>query len=309
MAGYIHKMGYGASWISLFLFIASVIGWYIIPPQSFSDRLHVISHSDVILNTSVYDDPKFASSWWDEDGWAHIFHKMNPVRADYFDSVISRTLKNDSYRHVNYVANPFLVEIGCGGGLLTLELAKRGYNITGMDVSKEALHAAKLHADKVGLNVKFKSGDIYDIPAMGATFDGVIITEVTEKLLNLPLAYKEIARVLKPGGVVMFDTINRTFKSWLLVANLMELSITHGGFPRYSHDWRLFVKPDELESLLAQHRLAAHEFVGLSPNFALPSFSDLGGEGGKVQITGFEQTSSLDLIYMGYAVKEALVVE
>jgi len=308
MAGFIMKLLTGATGISFILVIASIIGWYVIPPQSFSDRLHVISSSDVAINLSIYNNPKYADSWWDTDGWAHILHKMNPLRADYFDSVISKTFKNPK-RQDGVVENPFLIEIGCGGGLLTLELAKRGYNITGMDVSKESLHAAKKQAEKLGLDVKFKSGDIYDIPAVDATFDVVIITEVTEKLLNLQLAYKEIARVLKPGGIVVFDTINRTFKSWIIVANLLESPFVNAAFPKYSHDWRLFVKPDELESLLAEHRLSGQEFVGLYPLIQLPSLADVTNANLVTNIIGFEQTEALDLMYMGYAIKEAHVKE
>jgi len=159
------------------------------------------------------------------------------------------------------------------------------------------------------LKVEFKSGTIYDIPAVDDSFDAVIITEVTEKLLNLPLAFKEISRVLKPGGILLFDTINRTWKSWLVVANLLESSLVNSAFPPQFHDWRLFVKPDELESLLAQHRMAGHEFIGLYPIWNAPSLEGFQQGHVNINITGFEETTPLDLFYMGYALNEAHVKE
>jgi len=276
------------------------VGWYLIPPEEFSDRLHAISTTNITLNGSIYDDPAFASQWWNEKGPLSIIHTLNPARADYFDKVLSKALLHKTAP---------ILEVGCGGGLLTLSLVKKGYNVTGLDLSKESLHAAKRQAEKLGASVHFKSGTVYDIPAADASFDGVIITEVTEKLLDLQLAFKEISRVLKPGGVVVFDTINRTWKSWLIVANLMESAAVNSGFPKGFHDWRLFVKPDELESLLAQHRLSGREFVGLYPTWNLPSLEGIPQGMVKVEITGFEKTELLDLFYMGYAINEAHVKE
>jgi 2-polyprenyl-6-hydroxyphenyl methylase/3-demethylubiquinone-9 3-methyltransferase len=275
---------------------SSLLGWYVLPPEEFSDRLHVIPSSNVTIDISLYDDPKYSKAWFDEDGWASILHKMNPTRVAYFDKVFTKTLKDKKAS---------LLEIGCGGGLLTIALAQKGYNVTGLDISSESLQAAAGHAAKLGLEVQFKSGTVYDVPAVDDAFDAVILTEVTEKLLNLPQAFKEISRVLKPGGVVVFDTINRTWKSWLVVANLMESSAVRNGFPPKFHDWRLFVRPDELDSILAQHRIAGQEFVGLTPIWELPSFDFVLQGAAKINITRFEQTTDLDLLYMGYAINAA----
>jgi len=215
--------------------------------------------------------------------------------------VLSKIIKNKSEASI--------LEVGCGGGLLTLELAKKGYELTGLDLSKESLTTAKEHAKKLGLKTQFKSGNVYDIPAVDDSFDVVVITELTEKLLNLPLALKEISRVLKPGGVLLFDTINRTWKSWLVVANLLESPVVSNGFPPQFHDWRLFVKPDEMDSLLAQHRLEGREFVGLYPIWESPTLESIQQGQLRVNITGFERTTELDLFYMGYAINAGHVKE
>jgi hypothetical protein len=85
----------GLTSFSITLILASsLLGWYVLPPEEFSDRLHVIPSSNVTIDISLYDDPKYSKAWFDEDGWASILHKMNPTRVAYFDKVFTKTLKD-----------------------------------------------------------------------------------------------------------------------------------------------------------------------------------------------------------------------
>ncbi|EER01003.1 3-demethylubiquinone-9 3-methyltransferase, putative [Perkinsus marinus ATCC 50983] len=181
---------------------------------------------------------------------------MNVVRAPYFHRHLSKGGKK--------LSKGRYLDVGCGGGLLTEEMASTyGYNITGIDISEASLQQARQHGRDIP-NLHYQVGSVYDIPFPDNSFDGVIISDVLEHLLDLQGALTEIFRVLKPGGVLVFDTISRTMKSyvllWLISQELLQVrepssasqfdyrvQIMYQG----AHDWRLFITPQEMTHLLA----------------------------------------------------------
>jgi len=174
--------------------------------------------------------------WWKNSGPVSPLSKMNYVRVPYFA------------RHLNISGK--ILDIGCGGGLVTEELAVMGFSITGMDMSENSLRQAGRHAEKsaVALDVNYVQGNALHLPFSDGSFDGVVISDVLEHIEDLPRSISEISRVLRPGGVLVFDTINRTpfsfFGIYLIAQELFQI------IPKNAHSPSLFIQPEELFLLL-----------------------------------------------------------
>ncbi|KAF4755522.1 Hexaprenyldihydroxybenzoate methyltransferase, mitochondrial, partial [Perkinsus olseni] len=205
--------------------------------QPYSDRLGLIRGDDTVIDNSLYDE----AQWYENGTIWRTLEMMNTVRAPFFHRHLSRGGKVPS--------NGRYLDVGCGGGLLTEEMASTyGYNITGIDISEASLQQARHHGRHLP-NLHYQVGSAYEIPFPDNSFDGVIISDVLEHLLDLRAALSEIHRVLKPGGVLVFDTISRTLWSyttvWLITQEILNI------MPPNAHDWRLFVTPTELGAALA----------------------------------------------------------
>ena len=191
-----------------------------------------------------------APRWWDPDGEFRPLHDLNPVRLDYIEARAG-------------LAGKVVLDVGCGGGLLAEEFARLGFRVTGVDPSRESLAAARRHATAAGLEIDYQSGIGEALPFPDASFDVVYCCDVLEHVADLARVVAEASRVLQPGGVYLYDTINRTPASWLAVIFLLqELPWTRLMPPRL-HDWRMFIRPDELRRLLEREGLAPRDLTGL----------------------------------------------
>jgi 2-polyprenyl-6-hydroxyphenyl methylase/3-demethylubiquinone-9 3-methyltransferase len=232
-------------------------------------------------------------SWWDaENGPLRALHDMNPARVSYFDTTAREI-------HGRPAGEITVLDIGCGGGLVSEALARLGYRVTGIDLSAESVRVAQRHAAAQGVRVDYRVGSAYDLPAGDASVDVVVISDVLEHLHDLPSAVAEIARVLRPGGVVVFDTINRTLRSYLVAILISErwLKIIHPG----THNWRMFIRPFELRVVFARHGLRLSEVYGLAPAATPPQLAAalLRGQ----RLGQFTLTRSPAVSYIGHAVK------
>jgi 2-polyprenyl-6-hydroxyphenyl methylase/3-demethylubiquinone-9 3-methyltransferase len=203
----------------------------------------------------LYDT--LADSWWDESGMLHVLEGLNPARLRYL-----RVLVEDSGIDLR---GRKALDVGCGGGLLAEELARMGCEVTGVDPSEPSLEAARAHARQAGLAIDYRQGMGEALPLPDGTFDLVCCCDVLEHVDDLPRVIAEIARVLSPGGIFLYDTINRTFRSWLVVIKLFQEWRWTSFMPPGLHDWRHFVKPGELTALLAGAGLANQGLTGLRP--------------------------------------------
>jgi 2-polyprenyl-6-hydroxyphenyl methylase/3-demethylubiquinone-9 3-methyltransferase len=232
-----------------------------------------------VNDLTIYDT--LAESWWQAGSKLHMLARMNPARFAYFDTL------------VEHWQGLRVLDLGCGGGLTTACLAQRGAAVVGVDLSRASLHVASCHAHGHGhAEPIFACGRAESLPFADASFDMVWCTDVLEHLPDLPTAIAQIARVLKPGGLFLYDTINRTWLSRPLVIWFWEYLA--GLAPRGTHDWRLFIRPQELRCLLTQHGLQCGAIRGMLPVWLSPR---QGWRFRLVRYTG--------ILYLGYAIKRA----
>ena len=188
-----------------------------------------------------------AAEWWDPNGKFRPLHLMNPCRLDYITSQIAAEYGRDLK-----LANPFtglrILDIGCGGGLLSEPMARLGASVVGADAAPRNIPVAQLHAAAQGLTVDYRHTTAEDLAAAGEVFDVVLNMEVVEHVAD-PLAYLTACRdLLKPQGLMICSTLNRTAKSFMMA--IIGAEWVMRWLPRGTHDWQKFITPDELFALL-----------------------------------------------------------
>ena len=214
------------------------------------------------LDNAVYD--RMADSWWDEAGFLHSLAALNPARFGYMRRVLVEELR----------VSPLglrVLDIGCGGGLLAEEFARLGCAVTGVDPSAESLAAARKHATSQGLPIRYQCARGEALPFPDASFDAAYCCDVLEHVDDLSRVIAETARVLRPRGAYFFDTINRTFLSWLIMIKLLQEWRWTALMPPRLHDWHRFIRPPELRRELERQGLVPGGTTGLRPRASLLS--------------------------------------
>ncbi len=199
------------------------------------------------INNSIYN--RQADSWWDENGTLHLLKVMvNPWRVPYFADKLKECFGND-------LSSIRLLDIGCGGGVLAEEFARLNCQVTGVDISAESVDVARAHAREEGLSINYQIGSATQLQYDENSFDVVSCCDVLEHIDEWKQVLSEVERILKKGGLFFFDTINRTSKSKAtFIFGLQEWSLTKL-FPRDTHVWEMFIKPEELSRTLEHHGL------------------------------------------------------
>jgi len=237
--------------IALLPLLPLLVLWALLPSE-YPDRLAKIPETaSRIDNVRPYD----SLEKWAANGSQAGLHLLNPSRVEFFDARI-RSLLSPPFR---------ILDAGCGGGLVSNALAaKEGYEIDAVDLSTEALEFARLQAEEAKLKVRFQKGSLYDLPFPDERFHAVIVSDVLEHLHDLPKALVEIRRVLQPGGLVLFDTIDRSLPTYLVAIIGAEYLV--GIIQRGSHDWRLFIRPEELGKGLLDLGFADYDYKSFEPS-------------------------------------------
>ena len=207
------------------------------------------------VDNGVYD--RLGGSWWDEACLLNLLHgSVTPGRFGYFLDVLGRRLGAG-------VEGLRVLDVGCGGGFLAEEFASRGCRVTGVDPSPASIGAARAHAAGRGLSVDYRVGAGEDLPFPGGAFDVACCCDVLEHVVDVDRVIGETARVLAPGGLYLFDTVNRTRRSKLLaVKAVQEWRLTRLTDVAL-HDWDMFIMPAELATVLRRHGMVPGEVTGL----------------------------------------------
>jgi 2-polyprenyl-6-hydroxyphenyl methylase/3-demethylubiquinone-9 3-methyltransferase len=245
-----------------------------------------------------------ADTWWDENQMLYLLKSsVNPVRVGYFKRLLDENVRTGCQ-------GKSALDVGCGGGILAEEFAGMGFHVTGIDPSEKTLATAKKHAQLMGLQIDYQPGTGESIPFPDNNFDLVYCCDVLEHVRDLPKVIAEIYRVIKPGGIFFFDTLNRSFISRLVAIKIwQEWKSTAFMLPNL-HVWKMFIKPEELKGLIVQTGFVFKEFRGTSPNVSIPKMISLLRKRAKGKI-GYKElgqkfklveSNDKNVLYMGFAI-------
>ena len=204
-----------------------------------------------------------ADEWWDFGGKMGMLHKFNPVRLGTIKEAGCRLFARDSKR-LDALSGLRVLDIGCGGGILSEPLARLGAAVVGADPAVANIEAAKLHAADQGLVIDYRATTAEALADAGERFDVVLAMEVVEHVADLNLFVRRCAEMVKPGGLMVVATINRTLKSFALAIVGAEYVLRW--LPRGTHQWDKFVTPNELEIALEKSGLTVTEQTGVIYN-------------------------------------------
>ncbi len=205
---------------------------------------------------------KLANEWWDIKGKFKPLHMFNPIRIEYILNISCAYFKIDKSVQ-QPLKNLKILDIGCGGGLISEPMCRLGANVTGIDASEKNINVAKLHASKNNLNLKY----IHTVPENmndKDKFDIILNLEVVEHVDNLGLYLRSCHKLLKSNGIMFTATINKTFMSYLKAIIGAEYVLRW--LPIGTHDWNKFLRPEELEKQIVDIGFSTIDVSGLSFN-------------------------------------------
>jgi 2-polyprenyl-6-hydroxyphenyl methylase/3-demethylubiquinone-9 3-methyltransferase len=207
-----------------------------------------------------------ADDWWNPRGKMAPLHKFNPVRLAFIRDRTCSQFGRDP-KALDSLAGLDILDVGCGGGILAEPLARLGGRVVDIDPADENVAAARLHAEKSGLDIDYRATTVEALADTGKRFDVVIASEVVEHVADIGLFVRRSADCVKPGGLMIVTTINRTLKSFALVIVGAEYVLRW--LPIGTHSWDKFVTPDELEDSLTEAGLQVVDEGGIV--YHLPS--------------------------------------
>jgi 2-polyprenyl-6-hydroxyphenyl methylase / 3-demethylubiquinone-9 3-methyltransferase len=205
---------------------------------------------------------KLADEWWDVNGKFKPLHMFNPIRIEYILEEISKHFKLNRNKEL-LLKNFEILDIGCGGGLISEPMARLGGNITGIDASKKNIKIASLHSKENNLKITYlnKSPEQLDEKEK---FDIILNLEIVEHVDNLDLYLKSCYKLLKKNGLMFTATINRTFASYIKAIIGAEYILRW--LPIGTHDWNKFIKPEEMQKKLTDKNFLTNNIKGLEFN-------------------------------------------
>ena len=222
-----------------------------------------LSPAGTIDEEEVARFSRISGQWWDPHGPMAALHKFNPVRLAYIRDRAAAHFGRDPKR-LDSLAGLRLLDIGCGGGILSEPLARLGATLVGADPSDSNIAVAQQHAAQSGLSIDYRSTSAEALAAAGERFDAVLAMEVIEHVADVGLFVEVAAELVKPGGLLFVATLNRTLKSFALAIVGAEYILRW--LPRGTHQWDKFVTPNELEIAIEQSGMQAASETGVIYN-------------------------------------------
>jgi 2-polyprenyl-6-hydroxyphenyl methylase/3-demethylubiquinone-9 3-methyltransferase len=204
-----------------------------------------------------------AAEWWDPTGKFKPLHRLNPMRMAYIRDRLCERFDRDP-RSLRSLEGLKILDIGCGGGLVSEPLCRLGADVTGIDASDKNITTASVHAEEGGLSIDYRATSAEELAAAGPGYDAVIALEVVEHVVQVPLFLDSCAKLIKPGGALIMSTLNRTAKSYLMAIVGAEYILRW--LPRGTHQWEKFLRPSELTDGVERSGLTVSNLTGSTYN-------------------------------------------
>lgn len=204
-----------------------------------------------------------AAEWWDPTGKFKPLHKFNPVRLEYIKEKVCENFGRD-VKDPKAFKGLRILDIGCGGGLLSEPMARLGANVVGADASEVNIEIAKLHAEQSGLDIDYRATTSEALEAAGEKFDIILNMEVVEHVADVNLFMTSCAKMVKPEGLMFVATINRTMKAKALAIFMAENVLRW--LPKGTHEYEKLVRPEEIEAPIAAESMEIIDQTGVFYN-------------------------------------------
>ncbi len=213
---------------------------------------------------------RMAEEWWDPRGKFRPLHRFNPVRLGFLKERLCRHFAKDP-KADRPLLGLRLLDIGAGGGLVAEPLTRLGAEVVGIDATARNVEVARIHAAESGLAIDYRHAAAEDLAEAGESFDAVLALEIVEHVASLDAFVAASARMVRPGGLMVVATLNRTMKAFALA--IVGAEYVLGWLPRGTHDWKKFVRPSELEAAMRASGLTLTETAGVTFNPILDRWS------------------------------------
>ena len=220
-------------------------------------------HQNTVDSVEIERFSALSDSWWDPEGDFRPLHRFNPIRLEYIRKQICTHFELDP-RKLNVLEGLTALDIGCGGGLVTEPMARMGATTTAIDASKKCIGVARQHAKLSQLEIDYRVSSAETLVAEKTTFDIILALEIIEHVNDIDLFVLSCAKLIKPGGIGIFATLNRTAKSFTF--GIVGAEYILRWLPRGTHQWKRFVKPSELTGYLGNQALAITDITGVKYN-------------------------------------------
>ena len=211
---------------------------------------------------------KMADEWWDPEGKFKPLHKFNPIRIKYIkENIINNFNLKNKLRPLSGIK---ILDIGCGGGLLSEPMSRMGANVTGIDASDKNIKIAKLHSKKNKLKIKYLCSSPEKLK-ITKKFDVILNMEIVEHVEDIDFFLKSCSKLLKKNGLMFVATINKTLKSYVFAIVGAEYVLRW--LPIGTHEWEKFVKPEDLKKILMKYDLSLNKLEGMNFNIIKDEWS------------------------------------
>jgi 2-polyprenyl-6-hydroxyphenyl methylase / 3-demethylubiquinone-9 3-methyltransferase len=214
-----------------------------------------------------------SASWWNPRGGFRPLHQINPVRLDFIRRHLLAHFRREAHS-LSPFAGLSLADIGCGGGLVAEPMARLGFHVTGIDAGAEAIAVARAHAAANRVAVDYRVGDVVSLAGSGARFDVVLALEIVEHLADRGAFFAALGGLVKPGGVFVGATLNRTARAFALAIFGAEFLLRW--LPPGTHDWRRFVRPSEFVLGLRRAGMITTELAGVCRDWRTGRWGECG---------------------------------
>ncbi len=220
-------------------------------------------NKNTIDQNEINNFSSLADKWWDPDGPFKPLHNLNPTRIHYIKDKLIGHYSIDP-NNLKPLQNLRILDIGCGGGLLSEPMARLGANVVGVDPSEKNIKIAKTHSNQSKLNIDYINSTAEQLVEWGETFDVILNMEVIEHVSNIETFLSSCHSLIKPGGIMFIATLNRTLKSYFFAIVGAEYILRW--LPKGTHDWNKFVKPSELREFCSNSGFINIDFKGMIYN-------------------------------------------